>query len=261
MQEFGGLIPLNTEAIEPHVSNNSLSIERTLSNQELDLLDDPNSQAILVKTGDSTPSVPTSPGRGQPNNFPTGSIGGRHTPHVNPYRTPPRVFDQGLGAGANPGGAGGGGGAAEFDDECLVPKKEQSQESKTLDYDYRSKNKKKSDDQCSLDENTLNEINEKFDSNAVKKLIKTALENQRVEQEYEGIKKRINGGVNPIDIGKKSTNLPGNKVLIKGAHGRYLVEISGDQVNVLGIGARGNTKNMKTFQKLMNEMYDLNLQY
>ena len=256
-----GLIPLNTEAIEPHVSNNSPSIERTLSNQELDSLDDPNSQAILVKTGDSTPSVPTSPGRGQPNNFPTGSTGGRRTPHVNPYRTPPRVVDQGLGAGANPAGAGGGGEAAEFDDQCPVPKKEQSQESKTFDYDYRSKNKKKSDDQCSLDENTPNEINEKFDSKAVKKLIKTALENQRVKQEYEGIKKRINEGVNPIDIGKKSTNLPGNKVLIKGAHGRYVVEISGDQVNVLGIGARGNNKNMKTFQKLMNEMYDLNLQY
>jgi len=139
-----GLIPLNTEAIEPHVSNNSPSIERTLSNQELDSLDDPNSQAILVKTGDSTPSVPTSPGRAQPNNFPTGSTGGRRTPHVNPYRTPPRVVDQGLGAGANPAGAGGGGEAAEFDDQCPVPKKEQSQESKTFDYDYRSKNKKKS---------------------------------------------------------------------------------------------------------------------
>lgn len=36
---------------------------------------------------------------------------------------------------------------------------------------------------------------------------------------------------------------------------------SGDQVNVLGIGARSNNKKMQTFQKLMNEMYDLNLQY
>ena len=40
-----------------------------------------------------------------------------------------------------------------------------------------------------------------------------------------------------------------------------VVEIFGDQVNVLGIGARGNNRNMETFQKLMNEMYDLNLQY
>ena len=256
-----GLMPVNTDAIEPPGNNNQVYQERLLSDQEFNSFEDKDQKVILVKTGDSSSSVPTQTGRGQPNNFPTGSTGGRRAPHVNPYRTPPRVVDQGLGAGANPPGAGGGGEAAEFDDECPVPKKEQSQESKTFDYDYRSKNKRKSDDQCSLDENTPNEINEKFDSKAVKKLIKTALENQRVKQEYEGIKKRINEGVNPIDIGKKSTNLPGNKVLIKGAHGRYVVEISGDQVNVLGIGARGNNKNMKTFQKLMNEMYNLNLQY
>ena len=54
-----GLIPINAEAIEPHVSNNSPSIERVLSNQELDSLDDPNSRVILVKTGDSSPSVPS----------------------------------------------------------------------------------------------------------------------------------------------------------------------------------------------------------
>ena len=250
-----GLIPLNTEAIESPGNNNQVYQERLLSDQKV----------ILVKTGDSSPSVPTSPGRGQPSNFPTPPAGGRPSRpvYVPKYRTAPKVVPE-LGAGANPAGAGGGDGAAEFDDKCPAPKKQQSQKSKTFDYDYHSndlKNKKKSDDQCSLDENTPNEINEKFDSKAVKKLIKTALENQRVKQEYEGIKKRINEGVNPIDIGKKSTNLPGNKVLIKGAHGRYVVEISGDQVNVLGIGARGNNKNMKTFQKLMNEMYDLNLQY
>ena len=250
-----GLIPLNTEAIESPGNNNQVYQERLLSDQKV----------ILVKTGDSSPSVPTSPGRGQPSNFPTPPAGGRPSRpvYVPKYRTAPKVVPE-LSAGANPAGAGGGDGAAEFDDKCPAPKKQQSQKSKTFDYDYHSndlKNKKKSDDQCSLDENTPNEINEKFDSKAVKKLIKTALENQRVKQEYEGIKKRINEGVNPIDIGKKSTNLPGNKVLIKGAHGRYVVEISGDQVNVLGIGARGNNKNMKTFQKLMNEMYDLNLQY
>lgn len=47
----------------------------------------------------------------------------------------------------------------------------------------------------------------------------------------------------------------------KGAHGRYVVEISGNQVNVLGIGARGNAKNMNNFRDLMNEKYGLNLQY
>jgi hypothetical protein len=67
--------------------------------------------------------------------------------------------------------------------------------------------------------------------------------------------------VSPIEIGKKSIKLPDNKVLIKAAHGRYVVEVFEDQVNVLGIGARGNNKNMQTFQNFMNEMYDLNLQY
>lgn len=42
------------------------------------------------------------------------------------YRTPPKVVDQGLGAGANPAGAGGGGGAREFDDLSSLPKTEKS---------------------------------------------------------------------------------------------------------------------------------------
>lgn len=161
------------------------------------------------------------------------------------------------------GDPGGGGVAAEFDDQFSGTEKEnqKSQQSKTFDYDSRSKPKKKQKDQCSVDEKTSNEINEKFKSKRVKKLVKTALANQKVKKEYEGIKKRIKESVNPIDIGKKSTKLSGNKVLVKRAHGRYLLEISGHQVDVLGIGGRGNSQNMETFQNLMNEMYDLNLQY
>ena len=63
---------------------------------------------------------------------------------------------QTLSAAPNPAGAGDGGGAAEFDVNSPVPNKEQSEESKTFDYDYCSndpKNKKKSKDQCELDEN------------------------------------------------------------------------------------------------------------
>ena len=47
-------------------------------------------------------------------------------------------------------------------------------------------------------------------------------------------------------------------MLIKGDTGRYLIEISDNQVNVLGICARGNKKNVKN---LMNQMYSVNLQY
>ena len=90
---------------------------------------------------------------------------------------------------------------------------------------------------------------------------RVALNNQDVKNEYERIKKRLEEGINPVDIGKKSTPVASNKVLIKGDEGRYLIEVSGDQVNVLGICARGNNKNVKRFRNLMNEMYGVNLQY
>jgi hypothetical protein len=135
-----------------------LAHERVISNQELDSLNDPNSRVILVKIGDSAPSVQISPGRGQPSQFPTPPSGGRPSRpvYVPKYRIAPKIVDPGLGADANPAGAGGGGENPEFDDNSPVPNKEQSQESKTFDYDYRSndpKNKKKSKDQCELDEN------------------------------------------------------------------------------------------------------------
>jgi hypothetical protein len=68
-------------------------------------------------------------------------------------------------------------------------------------------------------------------------------------------------GVNPIDIGKKSTRISGNKVLIKGAKGRYVVELGENQVQVLGIGDRANDKNMEAFKNVMNKKYGLKLQY
>ncbi len=70
-------------------------------------------------------------------------------------------------------------------------KNKKSQESKS-DYYYPSnapKKKKQSTEQCKLDENITHQINEKFASNAVKKLVKTALDNPRVKQEYQRIKK------------------------------------------------------------------------
>ncbi len=82
-------------------------------------------------------------------------------PHVNPHRRPPKVVDQGLGGDVNPAGASGGGEAAEFDDQCPVPKKEESQESKTFDYDFHPKKKKKeqSSEQCKVEDN-LNDMPE-----------------------------------------------------------------------------------------------------
>ena len=108
---LAGLIPNRAEAIESPGNNNQVYQERLLSDQEFNSFEENDQEVILVKTGDSSSSVPTSPGRGQPSNFPTPGRPSRNVPGVNPYRVPPKIVDQGLGAGANPAGAGNGGGA------------------------------------------------------------------------------------------------------------------------------------------------------
>jgi hypothetical protein len=140
-----GLIPVNSEAIEPPGNNNQVYQERLLSDQEFNSFEDNDQKVILVKTGDSSSSVPTSPGRGQPSRFPTAPSGGRpnRPVYLPKYRTAPKIVNPGLGAGANPAGAGGGGGAAEFNDQCSVPNKEQSQELSTHHHDFTQKSKKK----------------------------------------------------------------------------------------------------------------------
>ena len=148
--------------MEPAGNNNQVYQERLISDQEFNSFEDNDQKVILVKTGDSAPSVPT--GRGQPSNFPTppsGNRPSRPSTGVNPYgiyRPTPKVVDQGVGAAANPAGAGNGGGGAEFDDQCPAPKKkQQSQKSDRNEFQsdrYNSKKKKKREaEQCELDEN------------------------------------------------------------------------------------------------------------
>ena len=120
-------------------------------------------QPVILVGRDSSgtsSNLPSNIGRqGQsPSNFPTPPSGSRPSRpvYVPQYRTAPKVADPVLGAAANAGGAGGGGEAAEFNNQCPVPKEQQSQESKTFDYDYRSndpKKKKQSAEQCELDQN------------------------------------------------------------------------------------------------------------
>lgn len=154
---FGKTRLSSSQSSSPNFDNKVVQ-EKIIDDQEFCSLEDNDQQVILVKTGDSGPSVPTSPGRGQPSNFPTPPAGGRPSRpvYIPKYRTAPKVVPgPGLGAGANPAGAGGGGGAAEFDDQCSVPENKKSQESKS-DYDYplnAPKKKKQSAEQCELDEN------------------------------------------------------------------------------------------------------------
>ena len=61
-----------------------------------------------------------------------------------------------------------------------------------------------------------------------------------------------------VNLSKQTAHL---NLKNKGAHSRYLVEIFGDQTKVLGMCARGNGKNVNSFEKLMNKMYDVHFQY
>ena len=49
-------------------------------------------------------------------------------------------------------------------------------------------------------------------------------------------------------------------MLLKGDEGCYFVEVSENQVNVFGIATRSNKKNIKKFENLINEVYDVNFQ-
>ena len=153
-----GLVSDHAKAAEPFRNNSPVYQEKLCSDQRFNSVEDNYQRIILVKTGDSVPSLPTSSGRGhQPNSFPTPGSKGRpirNVPGRNPYRVAPKIVDQGLGAGANPAGAGGGNGAAEFEDQCPVPNKEQSQETSTPnhDHDLTSKDKKKKKKKKDLDE-------------------------------------------------------------------------------------------------------------
>ena len=81
-------------------------------------------------------------------------------------------------------------------------------------------------------------VTEKFDeSNAIKRLVTTTLKDQKIKKEYTRIKKRLERVVNPVEV------------------------VNNEVINILGICDRGNNQNVKTFERLMNEMYDTNLQY
>ena len=63
------------------------------------------------------------------------------------------------------------------------------------------------------------------------------MKDQKIKKEYTRIKKRLERVVNPVEV------------------------VNNEVINILGICDRGNNQNVKTFERLMNEMYDTNLQY
>ena len=202
---------------------------------------------------------------------PSGTNPGRQDRTIN---SPPKEYEPGtriaMGSGNNPGDNGNGDSSWEKKND--IPRRDSWESTTHYWIDPESKYDDSDDetddeDICSISdsdqpENLARKVNEKFKkSNAVKKLANKTLKDQDVQKEYERIKKRLEKGINPVDIGKSSTVVGPNKVLIKGGSGRYLVEVVGNQVNILGICARGNDQNIDKFMYLMNKLYDTDLKY
>jgi hypothetical protein len=254
-----GLIPVNPEAIEPLGNKNQVYQERLLSDQEFNSFENNDQKCILVKTGDSLPSVPTSPGRGQPSQFPTPPSGGRSSrpsTGFNPssiYRPTPKVGDQGLGAGANPAGEGGGDGAAEFDDQCPAPKKQQqSQKSDRNEFQsniYNSNEKKKPKaEQSELYENVTDgkiKIVSKIKEDAgLVRAAKEACKNADVQKDITHLEEELVKGNDNPGIGRKSI---GNGIIEhRGKNGgRLYVRESDSGIEILA--KSGKNKNNQQF--------------
>ena len=108
--------------------------------------------------------------------------------------------------------------------------------------------------------NTPRSVSERFVTNSVKNLAKISLKNPRVKKEYLEIKAQIEQGVHPVNLSNKSTYVSSTKVLVKKPEGRYIVDVSDTEAQIVGISSRTNDKSMGKFMNLMNKLYDLNLE-
>lgn len=258
---FGKTRLSSSQSSSPNFDNKVVQ-ERIIDDQEFCSLEDNDQQVILAKTGDSGPSVPTSPGRGQPSNFPTPPAGGRPSRpvYVPKYRTAPKVVPgPGLGAGANPAGAGGGGEAAEFDDQCPVPENKKSQESKS-DYDYFSnapKKKKQSAEQCELDENVkegkIKIVSRIKEDAGLVKFAEDAGKDSKIQRD-------LNGLIEQLRLGNESPGT-GTKTLFKGVKeararsgARVYFRKRNGNIEILAKSNK-NPKDQKTVIKILRKKY------
>lgn len=118
-----------------------------------------------------------------------------------------------------------------------------------------------SDSESECESTEQPEVNESFKSNSsLEKVTKRALENQDVKREYTRILKRIGEGVDPMDIGRSSTDLGNNLTYGRGRHGRYIVKNDNGVKDIVGIAYRGARNDMKTLAKEMNKLYNVNIE-
>ena len=102
-------------------------------------------------------------------------------------------------------------------------------------------------------------VSENLETKAVKKLYKISLKNPRLKKEYKAVKDLLKEGVHPVNLSKKSAYVSPTKVLVKKPEGRYLVDVSDTNAEIVGVSSRTNEKCMSKFETLMNELYNLDL--
>lgn len=213
----------SSQSSSPNFGNQEVHGKVT-SDRDFNSFENNDRQVILIGRDSSRTSsnVPSNIGRYRqsPSNFPTPSsgLGGRPSrPLYGPkYRPAPKVVDSGLGA---PAGAGNRGGPAEFDDQCPVPNKKQSQELKTFDYNYPSndpkKKKQSSEDQWLIDEQNKAGVDELPDSSQFIYKLETKTARKALKNVWKNseAKKEVLAG---LDTMNKGELLPRNQKNFKG---------------------------------------------
>jgi hypothetical protein len=237
------------EATEFYVSNSQVVHERLVSNQEFNWLEENDRQVIMVKT-DGNPITPPTRGSG-PSNLPTRGAWINPSPFprrsgtgINPYRTTPKLVNQGLGPGGNPAAPAGN---DEFNDKSPVPKKEQS---KTSDYDYRfnsQKKKKQSAEQCELDQNVevkkIDIVYRIKESPGLYREAQKTMKNQEALRDINHLIKQLS--LNNKNPGKRNRKIDSLKTVTeaRGTNGGrvYFREKDGT-IEVLAVSGKGNQK-------------------
>ena len=71
-------------------------------------------------------------------------------------------------------------------------------------------------------------------------LAEKALQNPQVNREYIDILEQLENGINPHDIGRRTSKVGKHIYYVRGYHGRYVIKQVGDKgvVEILGVGSR-----------------------
>jgi hypothetical protein len=216
--------------------NSRINNEIVVLNNEFNSLNKNDLRVILVKAEDSNPITPQNLGTSS-SNFPSGTTGGRHIPHVNPYRRAPKVVDTGLGG--NP--AGGEGGIPEFDDTSPALQKLDKINSEHPSF---YSDKKKSADQCELEEKINPVVEIIYRIKESPSLIREA----EISGRDQAAQKSMNHLIDQLSLGNPNPEI-GTQHLFKGVYelrGKnrvrvYYQKIDG-KIEILGKSVKHNQK-------------------